>query len=223
MINVLDPKDRWLLDRYSDFTASVIYKLIALSKDGRGFSQTGMTYIEEKAIETMTELYEQPELEYVESLMHGKAYEEANFNAYVNASKNYSMRYFGGDAPLYLKYNEYSGGSPDGLMGEGENVKWLWEGKCPKNPKNHYMYCKFKSQWDLKEKRPEYYAQLQFLLMITKADGAHFSSFDSRFKDKSKQLKIIEVLPDQKFQDNLDIRIQLAQIEKLKIISEFLN
>ena len=70
---------------------------------------------------------------------------------------------------------------------------------------------------------PEYYAQIQFLLMITKADLSHFSSYDPRFKEKRKQVKIIEIHPDQKFQDNLDIRIQLAEIEKKKIINEFLN
>lgn len=221
MIDKLDPVDRWHTERHSRFTASVIYKLLGTGSDGRGFSTTAMSYIEEKAIEEMTVLYERPELEFVESLMHGKYYEEESYHAYVSTSKNYSMRHFGGENPVFLNYNEYSGGSPDGLMGEGEKVHWIWEGKCPQNPKNHYLYCKMNDQWDLKEKRPQYYAQIQFLLMTTNADGADFSSFDNRFKNKDKQIKIIKVLPDQRFQNNLDIRLKLAQIEKLKIIQQF--
>lgn len=223
MINQLDPVDAWHLSRYGKITASPVYKIIPTGKDGRGFSVGGWTYIEEKALESMTDLYERPELEFVESLIHGKMHEEESYNEYVTASKNYSMRHFGGENPIFLEYNSYSGGSPDGLMGEGTKVHRIWEGKCPKNPKNHYLYCNMKTQFDLKEKRPEYYAQIQFLLMITQAEGADFTSYDNRFKDKSKRLKIIEVLPDQKFQDNLELRIKLAQKEKLRIISEFLN
>ena len=79
----------------------------------------------------------------------------------------------------------------------------------------------FKTQWDLKEARPEYYAQIQFLLMITKAQGAHFASYDERFKDLTKRMKIIDVLPDKKFADSLEVKLQMAQKEKLKIIASF--
>lgn len=214
----IDSKSTWHTERYAMFTASVIYKILDTGKDGKGFSATGMSYIEEKAIEHETELWEAPELEFVESLLHGKMYEEPAFRHYVKVSKNYNMRHFGTDQPLFLSYNNYSGGSPDGLQGDGENVDWLLEIKCPKNPKNHYKYLKFKDQWDLKEKRKEYYAQIQFLLMITKAKGAHFVSFDDRWKRPEFKIKIIDVYPDKKYQDNLDIRLQMAQKEKLKII-----
>lgn len=223
MINALDPKDNWFLQRHSKFTSSVIFKLVPTAKDGTSFSTTGWSYIREKAIEEMTELYERPELEFVESLIHGKMYEEAAYNEYIRVSKNYNMRHFGGENPVFIedKTHSFAGGSPDGLQGEGDVIDWGLEIKCPKNSNNHYLYSKFKDQWDLKEKRIEYYSQIQHLLMVTGANGFHFCSYDQRFKDKSKRLKIIEVLPDKKFQDNLDIRIQMAQKEKLKIIREF--
>jgi len=223
MLNQLDPKDKWLLQRHSNFTASLIYKLRGTGKDGKGFSAGAWTYIEEKAIETMTVLSERPELEEVESLRHGKYYEEPAFRHYIEVTKNYNMKHFGSDNPAYLPYNKYSGGSPDGLMGEGENVIWGVEIKCPSNSKNHFKYLKFKDQWDLREKRVEYYSQIQFLMMITGAQGFHFVSYDERFTNQKLQMKIIEVLPDKPFQDNLDIRIQLAQKEKLKIIKELEN
>ena len=220
MINVLDPKCKWFLDRHSKFTASSNSKLLLKGKDGTGFSVGGITYIEEKAIETMTELFENPKLEFVEPLIFGNAQEQHAYESYVEVSKNYNMRYFGSETPVFLDYNEYSGGSPDGLMGQGDVVHWGLEIKSPMNSKNHYKYLKFKTQWDLKEQRIEYYTQIQFLLMITKADGFHFSSYDERFKDKKLRVKILDVLPDKSFQDNLEIRLHLAQKEKLKIIKE---
>lgn len=220
MINETDAKGKWFLDRYGKFTASMIYKIVPNGGTSL-FVPGGWTYIQERAVETMTFLYEAPELEFVEALIHGKAYEEAAYFEYLRVSKNYSMRHFGGENPLYLEYNSYSGGSPDGLMGEGTEINWLLELKCPKNPKNHFLYSKMSSQWDLKEKRPEYYTQIQFLLMITKAQGAHFASYDERYRDESKRLKIIDVMPDKKFADNLDVKLQMAQKEKLKIIASF--
>lgn len=220
MINQSDPKDKWFLERYGKFTASMIYKLVE-SNGTSMFKPGGWAYIQERAIESMTFLYERPEMEFVEALMHGKAYEEPAFFEYLRVSKNNSMRHFGGENPIYLDYNDYSGGSPDGLMGEGADIQWGLELKCPKNPKNHFLYCKMQSQWDLKEKRPEYYAQIQFLLMITKAQGFHFVSYDERYRDINKRLKILDVFPDKKFADNLDVKLQMAQKEKLKIIASF--
>lgn len=220
MINQLDPRDRWLLKRHNNFTASMNYKLIPTGKDGKGFSVGGYTYIQEKAIETMTVLSERPELEEVESLRHGKYFEEPAFNHYVEVSKNYNMRHFGTDNPVYLPFNKYSGGSPDALMGEGDIIHWGCEIKCPLNSKNHYKYLKFADQLDLKMERIEYYTQIQFLLMITKAQGFHFVSYDERFTNHKLRIKIIEVLPEKSFQDHLEVRIQMAQKEKNRIIKE---
>lgn len=217
---MMDLKDKWHSDRYAKMTASVIYKLLPTGKDGKGFSAGGMTYIEEKAIESETDFYEAPEMEFVESLLYGNAYELPAFNHYVKVSRNYNMRYFGTENPLYLDYNEYSGGSPDALQGSGENVDWVTEIKCPKNKANHYKYLKLKDQWDLREKRIEYYTQIQFLLMITKAKGAHFVSYDERWKNPNLKMKILDVMPDQKFQDNLEIRLKMAQKERLKLVTQ---
>lgn len=220
MINETDPRDKWFIQRHGRFTASNIYKLV-LSNGTTMFTPGGWNYIQEKAIETMTVLYERPELEFVEPLMHGKTYEEAAFNEYVRVTKNYSMRHFGDECPVYIEFNEYSGGSPDGLMGEGATIYKGLELKCPHNSKNHFNYMKMQSQWDLKEKKPEYYAQIQFLMLITGAVSWDFGSFDERWRDVDKRLKVIEVLPDKKFTDHLQVKIEMAQKEKLKIMQSF--
>ena len=218
MINKLDPKDAWLLLRHSNFTSSMNYKLLTSGKDGELFSAGGKTYIQEKVVETLTDLQEKPELEYVEALVHGVANEYASFHAYQQATRNNNMRFFGGENPVYLSRNEYSGGSPDGLMGEGEVIHLGLELKNPKNPNNHFKYLKFNDQWDLKQHRLEYYTQVQDLISITGAKAFHWVSYCDLFKDPKLKIKIIEVLPDQKFIDNLEIRIAMAQKEKLKII-----
>jgi hypothetical protein len=214
-----DPIDAWFMQRHSRFTASMAYKLLIPSKDGSLFSAGAMTYIREKAVETLTVLQERPQLEFVESLIHGKAQEYNAFMAYVNATGNHDMRYFGTENPLYLSINEYSGGSPDGLMGEETRIDLGLELKSPYNSANHFKYLQFKSQWDLKEQRIEYYTQIQMLMMAMNTDTFHFGSFDDRFKKKEHQLKILEVKKDQKFQDNLEMKLHLAQKEKLKIIN----
>lgn len=218
MINQQDPKGRWFTERHGKFTASMIHKIVPNGGTSL-FTPGGWSYIQDRAIETMTVLYEAPEMEFVEALIHGKAYEESAYFEYASVTKNYNMRHFGGEQPVYLEYNDYSGGSPDGLMGEGDKVDWVLEIKCPKNSKNHFKYLQFKTQWDLKESRPEYYAQIQFLLMITKANGAHFASYDERFIDNSKKLKVIDIKPDKKFCDSLEVKLMMAQKEKLKIIA----
>ena len=222
-IDKMDKKDLWFINRHGKFTSSEIWKLIPTAKDGRGFSQTGWTYIEQKAMESETVLWERPELEYVEALFHGKMFEQPAYEHYVRMTGNTSMRHFGSEEPVYLDYNKYSGGSPDGLMGQDTTIHIGLEIKCPKNSNNHWKYCKMKDQFDLKQIRPEYYAQVQHLLMITKAPVWHWFSYDERFKNQNKRGKLIEVFPDQKFQDNLEVRIKMAQKEKLKIIEEFNN
>lgn len=222
MTNKIDKKDNWYLERWSNFTASECWKLLKLDKEGQ-FMQTALTYIETKAIEAVTEMQEKPKLEFVEPLLFGKAHEAPAFYYYQKVTRNNSMRYFGSEEPVYLKYNNFSGGSPDALMGQDTVIKWGAEIKCPYNSANHWKYLKFKNQWDLKEQRFEYYCQIQFLLMITKAEGFHYVSFDDRFKEPKLKIKIIEVLPDKKLMDKLDVILNLAEKKKQEMIKEVLN
>lgn len=220
MIDQLDSKDRWFLDRHGKFTASEIGKLLSKGAGAKMFGTGAITYIKQKAIEKMTVLWERPELEYVKALLHGKVHEQPAYEMYKRVTKNYSMRYFGSDAPLFLPLDDDSGGSPDGLMGEGAKIYCGLELKCPKNSHIHYDYCKMKDQWDLKEYNEDYYAQIQFLLRITGAEEFHFCSFDDRFIDSKKKIKIIPILPDRKFLDNLEIRLQMAVKMRNEIVAE---
>jgi hypothetical protein len=220
MIEIIEAKDKWFLQRHGRFTASEIGKLLSKGAGTNMFGTGAWTYIKQKAIEKMTVLWERPELDEVKSLLHGKVHEQPAYEMYKHVTGNYSMRYFGSEAPLFLEHNEDSGGSPDGLMGEGDIIYCGLELKCPKNSHIHWDYFKMKDQWDLRSYNMDYYAQIQFLLLITNADEFHFFSFDDRFIDIKKKSKLIPVLPDKKFQDNLTIRIQMAVKERNKIIEE---
>lgn len=220
MIDQMDVKDRWFLERHGKFTASEIGKLLSKGSGAEMFGKGAITYIRQKAIEKMTVLWERPELESVKSLLHGKAHEQPAYEYYRKVTRNFSMRYFGSDAPLFLQYDEDSGGSPDGMMGEGERIYCGLELKCPKNSHIHYDYYQLKDQWDLREYNVDYYAQIQFLLMITKADEFHFVSFDDRFIDLKRKIKLIVVLPDKKFQDNLHIRLQMAKKMRNSLVEQ---
>ena len=220
MIDNIDAKDKWFLQRHGKFTASEIGKLLSKGAGTKMFGTGALTYIKQKAIERMTVLWERPELDEVKSLLHGKAHEQPAYEMYKKVTRNYSMRYFGSETPLFLEYDEDSGGSPDGLMGEGTKIYCGLELKCPKNSHIHWDYFNMKDQWDFRESNVDYYAQIQFLMHITQADEFHFFSFDDRFIDEKKKSKIITVLPDKKFMDNLLIRIQMAVKMRNEIIQE---
>lgn len=217
MFDVTDSVDKWHLSRWGRFTASQIGKLLTPGS-GEMFGVGAWTYIRQKAMEKRTRMWERPELEFVKSLFHGKAYEEPAYEAYCRVTRNYSMQYCGTLNPIFLEYGPDAGGSPDGLMGEGDKIYCGLELKCPKDPAVHDLYLDMKDQFDLKARNKEYYAQMQFLMMITKSPEWHFASFDERFLNKREQLKIIEIKPDAKTQDNLEIRLLQAIKERNKII-----
>jgi YqaJ-like viral recombinase domain len=213
-------KDQWYADRWGKFTASEIHKLLAKGSGTEMFGVGARTYIKKKAIEKETVFWENPRLEFAKPLLWGKRYEEPAYERYVKVTGNTSMRYMGTDSPIFLTYNKDSGGSPDGLLGEGEAIHLGLELKCPEQSATHWDHLGLKDQFDLREYTIEYYAQIQFLLMITKAPCFHFVSFDERFKDKSKRLHIIEVFPEKTFQAGLNIRILQAAKERDKLIEE---
>lgn len=221
MIGDIDnSKDQWFSDRWSKWTASEIHKLLSKGTGDRMWGAGALTYIKKKAIEKETVFWENPKLENVKSLLWGKRYEEPAFDHYVKMTRNADMRYMGTETPLFLTYNDDSGGSPDGLMGDGDSIHLGLEMKCPLTSEIHWDYLSFKDQYDLKEYSIEYYSQVQFLLMITKAPEFHWVSFDERFKDIKKRMKIIEVKQDKPFQANLDIRIRQASKDRDKLIEE---
>lgn len=219
-----DLKDEWFLKRWTKFTASENYKLLSNEVKGELFGSTAKNYIKQKAFEMASRMWERPELEETKSLLHGRMYEYPAYDAYVKATKNYSMTYMGSDNPIFLEYEplkKESGGSPDVVNYDSTGkIDALAEIKCPKNPINHWDRLKWKDQWDIKEKYFSTYVQIQNLLLITGAPIGQFISFDERMIAKQLQLKIIDVYPDKRLQDSLHFRLLKAVEEKYKVFHE---
>ena len=84
----------------------------------------------------------------------------------------------------FIKYNEYCGGSPDGIIWDD----WLIEIKCISDVK----YLKLVLNWE-KEIETQYIWQCQMLLYITKRDWCDLVYFNPNFK---KSMVIFRILPD---------------------------
>src|SRR6187551_3029073 len=150
----MDKIDEWHKKRRGKFTASECFKLLTPCKD-QMFSPGAWTYIKQKAIEMTTKLWERPELEEVESLLHGRANEYPAFAAYISATRNTDLMYLGDENPIFIPHpilvDEF-GGTPDSaIITETGAIPFGLEIKCPKNPGVHFERLKWKSQWDLKE------------------------------------------------------------------------
>ena len=218
--------DQWHLQRWARFTASENYKLLVTSTTSI-FSPGGHTYIKEKVLQMTTNIWSRPELDEVEALLHGKVHEYPAYKATVQATGYTNLIYLGEDKPLFLEYEPMAkdcGGSPDSIsLNSDATVDIVAEFKCPKNPMNHFNRLLWKNQWDVKEKYLQSYTQIQNLLMITNGRLGLFVSYDDRQKRVDKKYKIIDILPDKKFQDNLEIRLRMAIKEKYRIYDEYMN
>lgn len=224
---VNDAKDKWFLERWTKFTASENYKLMAPGTKGAVFGEAANNYIKKKAFEMSSVMWERPELEEAKALRHGRMYEYPAYQAYISFTKNYSMKYLGSDTPLFIEdetLKNESGGSPDVISFDSSyKIDAGAEIKCPCNPMNHWDRLKWKDQWDIKQNYGQCYVQIQNLLMITGAKIWQFISFDERMKQKRLQTKVIDVFPDKKLHDSLHFRLLKAIEEKYKIFDEYTN
>jgi hypothetical protein len=220
----MDKVEQWHLQRRGKFTASEMYKLLIGAKNGGMFGDVATGYIEAKAIEMTSAMWDRPELEETKSILHGRVHEYPAYQMYVQVTKNFSMEYIEPNDPVFLLYDALPnecGGTPDCVsFSKSGTVEFGAEIKCPVNPAYHFRRLKWKDQWDVKENYPLVYAQIQTLLMITKAQEWHFVSFDDRQLYKPSKIKIIPVLPDIKFQNNLEVRLRQAIKEKYRMIGE---
>lgn len=218
--------DQWHLQRWSKFTASENFKLLPTGATTM-FSPGAYTYIKDKVLQMTTNMWQRPELDEVEALLHGKVHEYPAYKAMVSATGYTNLIYLGEERPLFLEYEALkgeSGGSPDSIsLTEDATVDMVAEIKCPKNSMNHFNRLVWKTQWDVKEKYIQAYTQIQNLMLISGARLGLFVSYDDRQKRVDKKYKIIDIMPDKKFQDNLDVRLRMAVKEKYRIYDEYMN
>jgi len=201
------------IERKGKFTASENFKLLVGGKKGEYFGDTAKTYIKEKACEHLTG-QSKTHFDTVATswgIMHEyQAIQEYQRRQFVEVEN------FGGENPKFFTcpdLEEFAGGSPDFLV--HGLTKILGEVKCPYNSNIHLDNLLINSQSEFKDERKEYYSQIQFNIFCTGSDIGHFVSYDPRFLDRKKHIKIIEIKKDEEHINLLLERLKVA-IDNLK-------
>lgn len=218
-------EEQWLLKKWGCFSASEMYKLLSKGT-GEMFGTGAKTYIEEVAIQAYT-LFNTEENVETYAMKKGKMKEADSFGYYRNlfAGSNVfdHIEYYGGDNPIFEKYNEHSGCSPDSLaFGKKNKVMFGAEFKNNQRKAHFTDLRRISDHFDLKRDHLDDYTQCQFSMMCYNVDLWHWNSYNEYFPDSDKLL-IIEVPKDKIFQDNLEIRLQMAIKIRNRIIEQRRN
>lgn len=217
--NSLQGNPDWYKDRLFHFTSSELYKLLSepklkADKEVGELSQTAKSYVLDKVSEYITNgtCLEYREINSKE-VKWGQYYE-------LEARHVYEQRkhYFVDDCGFY-EYNEYFGGSPDGVV---ENDGFI-EIKCPYNSSRHVENILMKNVDDFKKVRPEYYAQIQGNFIATGRQWCDFISYDPRVQNPLFEIKILRVFPDTNFIENCLIKLKKAHEYKQSVMSKVIR
>lgn len=192
----------WHQERLGCITASRVYDVI---KKGRsGYSAARETYMMQLIAEVCTG--EAPKIS-------GKPLEWGNDNE-PYACEAYEARNFEVVEHFGLIYKDESkrcGASPDGLIGEDGGI----EIKCPFTTPVHLDTMLNGTI------KPEYVAQMQFIMWVTGRKWMDFCSYDPRMKgDSDKRLHIIRVPRDTSMMTVFNREIPLFISEMDEILSD---
>ena len=174
ILNCEQGTEEWLQCRLGKLTGSVAY---TIATKGKGLD----TLCLEKATELLTGII--PDGYKNDAMQHGNDYEAEARSIYELETGNKVVQVG------FCEDNEYVGVSPDGLIGDDG----LIEIKCPQD-KTYTQYL-----IDMKIK-PEYYAQMQMQMLITKRIWCDYVVYNSHFE---KPIIIQRVFPDKEYMEKL--------------------
>lgn len=209
----------WYSGRLEMFTSSELDTLLSEPKskadrEAGKLSESSKDYVYDKVSEQITNgtILDYKELNNKE-VKWGQQYED-------EARMQYEAR-TGNKVDLcgFIRYNEYFGGSPDGLVGEDGII----EIKCPYSGKNYVEYLLLETQEDLKKLNRKYYAQIQGNLIVTSRKWCDFIAYDPRVQNPDLALKILRVERDETFIDFCLKQLEKANKYKEEIKSKLLK
>jgi len=176
-------------------------------EDTSVIAEDTLTYIYEKVAETLTG---EPKGEvFSHATSWGDTWEPWAAEYYAKA-KGVELEVIG-----FIPFGDHAGGSIDrGILGRDEFL----EIKCPFNPKNQIDYLMLTDQYDLKRMYPNHYWQMVSNSLFSKKPLGHFATFDPRMKLDKHKMKEIEVIPPKEDLELLARKLELAEIEKQKIL-----
>lgn len=170
--------EQWHGDRLGRFSASQFYRLMTepklkADKEAGNLSQGAMTYVYECVAEKLTgkKAKEDFSSRFTEYGVMMEPIAKGIYNAVFDVSIEDSD---------YIPRDEYSGGSPDGLVGEDGAV----EIKCPYTITSHLEH----SLNDLRDK-PDYFWQCIGYLLITGRKWIDFVSYNPDFPPKHQLIR----------------------------------
>lgn len=214
-------EEAWLLEKWGCFSASEMYKLLSKGV-GEMFGAGAKTYIEEIAIEGYT-MFNMDENVETYAMKVGKMKQAECFAYYQQLLGFDGLLYHGDTNPVFKKYCEDSGCSPDctAPMADG-SISFGSEFKNNQRKQHFRDLRMIADQKDLEKLHPDDYTQCQFSMMCYRCDLWHWCSYNEYFPARDKML-IIEVKEDKVFQGNLEVRLQMAKKIKWRIIEQRKN
>ena len=202
---------------YSESTEAKVWKLAQSSiqdDDIFDFGKGAITYIKDKVSEILSG---KPNEIYSKSLEWGKEnepfavdYYERLFNVKLKAT---------GSKQLFFDWGNYSGGTPDGLIGRDGTI----EIKCPINRTEHVENLLIANQDDfIAYHGKEYYCQIQTCLAATNRKYCDFFSFCPMMFNEKLMHKRIRIERDEKLITELSNRVERAAKLRDEIIFKIL-
>jgi hypothetical protein len=86
------------------------------------------------------------------------------------------------DSAPFIEYNQYYGGSPDGIV----DTDGVIEVKCPFSSVNHFKHGMIETEDDFKSMATNYYYQCLSNMLVSGASWCDFISYDPRVEDEYK-------------------------------------
>ena len=191
-------RNEWLALRRGKFTASEFHRIMTYQGKA-GLPAGAKSYAEEKAIERLTEFT--PDGFVSADMQWGIDNEADAIEAFSKATGHIVTAT--GQNQAFLALGADIGGTPDGIipvLNSGVEVK------CPKS-KNHVRNFLVVDAESLKTESPEYYWQVQGLMMISGSKEWYFISYDPRFLNAEMRLYYARI--DRVETDIHDLRIRL--------------
>ena len=197
--------DEWFLQRKGKITSSEVAAIIGKGKSS-SFTQTGLSYLDEKVDEALTSddefIFFNNNYNFSNKAMDWGTMYEPFARDYYSEKYDIEVAECG-----FVEYSELSGGSPDGSTYDNGVI----EIKCPFNGANHIQFLKITTAEELKALNPKYYWQCVMNTLITGSDYCDFISYDKRKKEHLR-MAVIRVKRDEK--EMLLLRERLVEAEK---------
>ncbi len=153
----------WFKIRKGKITSSEVHKIMGKE----GFSETAKTYLLEK----VSEFYGGAASSATGiALEWGTNWEPVAIEHYSDITKTQV------DKASFIVYNDYYGGSPDGIA----PPEGIIEVKCPYTSAKHFKHGMIKTDADFKKIASDYYYQCISNMICANAQWCDFISFDPR-------------------------------------------